>query len=210
MMLNLNFTNALTSYCTEAINRKVLTKGSSSSYKSYLNTLEKSNGQQTIAWIKDNISCSQDLATYITNVKQTFTSFINANPTAIPANQKSKVQSAFYSFALYIFSYFNADADMLWSEVSDDFALAKLVASTAIFADLSVVKDVMNHKDGRKENLSKSSNPNTTPNPSASWDCMSSIRNQQFKGKTINGLYCDDNTRANQAIKYAVLHSLKL
>ncbi|MDE6339686.1 MAG: hypothetical protein K2K97_07870 [Muribaculaceae bacterium] len=202
MLPKLNFKDALSAYCAEVTTLHILTQGSANSYRSYLNALENANGQQTIAWIKDNVAKNKELADFIVSSKQTFNHFITANPVAIAAKNQSKLKSAFLSFSLYIFSFFNADADQLWGVVIDDFKLAQLIAKTAIFADLSVVNQVIAGRIGRQENIGKG-------NQYASWDCMSSIRDMRNKGQTINGLYRDDNTRANHAIKRAVLCSLE-
>ena len=202
MLPKLNFQDALNGYCAEAVALNILTPGSAASYRSYLNALDSANGQQTIAWIKGNVAESAELAEFIDNSNQTFRNFVRANPGTIASKNQSKLKSAFLSFSLYIFSFFNADADQLWGTPIDDFQLAQLIAKTAIFADLDVVNQVIKGRIGRQENIDKG-------NSYASWDRMSSIRNIKYKRQVNNGLYCDDNTRANHAIKRAVLQSME-
>ena len=202
MIPNLIFTDALNEFCAQAANKNYLTSGSINSYRSYLNTLESANGNNTIGWIKDAISDSDDYSTCINIIKQEFDSFNQSNPAAIPVNQRSKIKSALVSFATFIYSYLNAEAALLWGGLINEVQLAQLVADTAIFATPETVKDVKEGKKGRKENLGNG-------NPYASWDCMSSIRDIKNRGRIINGVYCDDNTRANHAIKRAVLDALQ-
>lgn len=202
MLPNLTFTDALNEFCRQAADKKYLTPGSINSYKSYLNTLDSATGNQTIDWVKDAISQSSDYSTCINIIKQTFDSFNQSNPAAIPVGHKSKLKSALVSFTTFIFGYFNAEAAILWGGIINEVQLAQLVADTAIFATLETVKAVKAGHIGRKENIGKG-------NPYASWDCMTSIRDSKNRGMIINNLYCDDNTRANQAIKRAVLDGLK-
>lgn len=61
MIPNLIFTDALNEFCAQAASKNYLTTGSINSYKSYLNTLESANGNNTIGWIKNAISDSEDL-----------------------------------------------------------------------------------------------------------------------------------------------------
>ena len=58
MIPNLIFNDALNEFCEQAASKNYLTTGSINSYKSYLNTLESANGNNTIGWIKNAISDS--------------------------------------------------------------------------------------------------------------------------------------------------------
>lgn len=60
MIPNLTFTGALNEFCVQAASKNYLTSGSINSYKSYLNTLESANENNTIGWIKNAISDSDD------------------------------------------------------------------------------------------------------------------------------------------------------
>ncbi|MBD5192886.1 MAG: hypothetical protein HDS88_08340 [Bacteroidales bacterium] len=210
MIPNLTFTDALNEFCEKANSNKCLKQNKISSYEICLKLLDMANGGNTIQWIKNAISQSKDYDICIDYVEQAYNNFLNLNPTVFTTTKKrSDVKSALMHFATFILSYFNAGAALLWGNLIKKHELAQLVAQTAIFPSKSVVDDVINGKIGRKENLLKN-RPTQTPddNPNASWDYMSSIRNCSQKRQTINGIYQDDNTRANQAIKHAILHTL--
>ena len=208
MIPNLTFTDALKEFCEKANSNKCLKQNKISSYEICLKLLDMANGGNTIQWIKNAISQSKDYDICIDYVEQAYNNFLNSNPTVFP-EEESDVKSALKYFATFILSYFNASAALLWGNLIKSHELAQLVAQTAIFPSERVVKDVINGKIGRKENLQKNRpNQNPNDNPNASWDHMSSIRCCSQKGQTINGIYQDDNTRANQAIKHAILHTL--
>ncbi|MDE6266992.1 MAG: hypothetical protein K2M07_06570 [Muribaculaceae bacterium] len=202
MIPELTFSKTLNEFCNQASLQNYLTKGSVSSYKSYITSLDRANNNQTIDWIKEAISQSPDIQTFLNLIKHSFDSFCAKSPTAIPVQNRNKIKSAFVSFATFIYGYFNAEATFVWGGIINEMQLAQLVAQTAIFATPDTVQKVKNGKLGRKENKGKG-------NPFASWDCMTSIRDINNRGKTINNIYHDDNTRANQAIKYAIRDGLK-
>lgn len=199
-----DFNLALNEFITAA-DGKHLSSKSCSSYKSYLIKLDTANSRQTLTWVKNAISVSSNYGDFVTNIRTTFDGFINSKPNAIPAGNQSDLKSAFIKFGVFCFSYFDATANILWARSIEDFELAQQIAETAIFATPETVKAVVEGKIGRKENCRKG-------NPYASWDNMSSIRNNKKRKQTImlNGkqIYCDDNTRANYAIKSAILHGM--
>ena len=207
-MLNLTFSDALDEFCAQATSMESLSPETIKSYRSHLNTLEKANGGATIQWIKDTISHSRDYSECIDFLIGLYDGFMLPIPATLTVKKRAPyIKSALVNFATFILSYFNASAAVLWGNMISNVHVAQLVAQTAIFPSQSVVDDVIAGKLGRKENL-LSNRSYQKDNPNASWDYMSSIRGSSQKGKMVDGLYHDFNTRANHAIKQAILHSL--
>lgn len=199
-----NFQMVLNEFTNSAKDRH-LSKNSINSYRSYLSALDSANSGKTLEWIKSAGSDSTDFNDFIAKIRTVFDGFVNGSPGALPAPKVSDIKSAFTKFAIFFYSYFDATADILWATSIDDFRLAQYIAETAIFATPDTVKAVIAGTIGRKENKGKG-------NPYASWDNMSSIRDIKNKKQNLplNGklIYRDDNTRANIAIKSAVLYGL--
>lgn len=205
VIFNNGFNAILSDFANDVAAKKHLTKKSCQNYQAYLRALNNANANKTIVWIQDAIRKSKDYADFFDIIDVTFDMFIISNPNVLGNTKISNAKSAFFKFALYIFSFFNDSADFEWSKSLSNLDLAKMIAQNAIFASAQTVQDVINGRTGQKRNIGKG-------NIYASWDNMSSIRDTKRKGQTIllNGapVYCDDNTRANQAIKSAVLRSM--
>ncbi len=186
---NWDFVRALGLFKDYHASRKSLKTGTLNSYCSLLRTLDTQNGGKTMQWIQDSLKVVARLDYVL-------------NQYASTATPNANTKSALTSFANYILSSFDA-SNML--SVIDDDLLVQLVAQTAIFADKDAVTAVTNGLLGRKENRQNKGANNTT----ASWDNCTSIRNIKLRGQTINRIYQDDNTRANQAIKRSILYTVK-
>jgi hypothetical protein len=186
---NWDFVKALDLFKAYHASRKLLKSGTLNNYCSWLRALDKHNGGKTMQWIRDSLK-GVDRLGYV------------LNQYASMATTNANTKSALTSFANYILSSFDA-SNML--SVIDDELLVQLIAQTAIFAHPDTKEQVKNGSLGRKENRPN----NGAENDTASWDNCTSIRNMKLRGQTINGIYQDDNTRANQAIKRSILHTVK-
>jgi hypothetical protein len=187
---NWDFVKALDLFKAYHYSRKLLKKGTLNNYCSWLRTLDKQNNGKTMQWLQDSLK-EVDRLGYVLNQYASMATTTNAN-----------TKSALTSFANYILSSFDA-SNML--SVIDEELLVQLIAQTAIFAHLDTVEQVKNSLLGRKENRPNNGAKNVT----ASWDNCTSIRNKKLRGQTINGIYQDNNTRANQAIKRSILYTVK-
>lgn len=171
----------------------IISGSSISSYRVYLNKLNEFNNGQTLTWIKDSMS-APDPIRYL----------ISLYDSCVPHNNGTykNRKTALTSFGKFMIGHTSAQTNLTSINKFDDLA-CEMIAKTAIFCDPDVVKDVIEGKLGSKDNLGKG-------NSYASWfNCNCQRKAPGTKsGQILNGIYLDDNTRANKAIKCAVLEGL--
>lgn len=182
-----------------------LASGTIDNYSCYIGRLFKEIPALLAGWIDEALN-DKDLKSSkeaIDKIMAMYDSYIPANPT-LAEGYENIHRSALKKFLVYVVGTRFADANLTFA--FDEFDLAKLVARTAIFATRDVVDAVKHGSLGAKCNLN-------VGNKYASWDNMTSMRDTSIKGKKYrdgNGIWHDDNTRANYAIKKAINEGLGL
>lgn len=187
--------------------------GTTRSYISYVQRIYKGipSIPNDLANIINNPNNAQSLySQLLQNVKNYLASALKTG--AIKSSKTANnLYSGFKHFCDTILGIFNARVFI--SSIVKEELLCRIVASSVIFASFDVVMNVINGDDGA--NVNKGAHDNKY----ASWDNMTSARiNNRPKGQivspyeyagiTYNSIIADDNTRANLAIKTAVIHSL--
>lgn len=172
--------------------------GSKQSYISYVNSVNSANGGMTLQWLKDAATNADPLG----ELSKKFDNFFNGKP--ILPKTKSNWKTGLLTLGKFVFG-FNKSSINLQSIKNFDLVACQLIAQTAIFCPEHVYVDVKNGKCGSKDN--QSSNGNAF----GSWfNCKyRRAKNGEQRRQPINGIILDDNTKANYAIKKAVLEGLK-
>lgn len=187
--------------------------GTTRSYISYVKRICKGvpSIPNDLANIINNPNNDQSLySQLLQNVKNYLDSALKAGSIKTPKTANN-LYSGFKHFCDTILGIFNARVFI--SSFANERLLCQIVASSVIFASFNVVMNVINGKDGTKTNKKAGGNQY------ASWDNMTSARINNtpkgqivspyvYAGNTYNSIIADDNTRANLAIKTAVIHSL--
>ncbi len=166
-----------------------------SSYITYLNSVDNNNHYQTATWLNDIIINKSK--TPLNDALDKFDYFFGPS-----YNTRWKV--AFKDLAQVVLGLFYAN---VWLELvlakKSNINLLELLAACAIFADKSVVNNVISGYLG-------SNNPG---NPFSSWDNCLRVRNNTLPSGTYFTTICgitsrrsDNNTYAGRFIKTAILH----
>lgn len=188
--------------------------GTTRSYISYVQRIYKGipSIPNDLANIINNPNNAQSLySQLLQNVRNYLASALNTG--AIKSSKTANnLYSGFKHFCDTILGIFNARVFI--SSIVKEELLCRIVASSVIFASFDVVVNVINGKNGTRTNKKAGGNP------FASWDNMASARiNNLPKGQKVSpyvyagitypSIIADDNTRANLAIKKAVILSLQ-
>lgn len=189
----------LDDFINYATKHSIIQHNSAVSYRSYLNNLNSANGQKTIQWLNDSLSNE--------NPEDQLMSFFN---NSIRTNN-SRQWSALKALGRYFFGVCNATKN-LQSIKSFDRVACELVARSAIFCSKDVAQKIRDGELGSQENTDKKGNSeycwyHHTYRRISSKERIDGWR----KGDTLPGtnIILDDNTYANNAIKYAVIETLR-
>lgn len=180
-----------------------LSPGSKKSYLGYVKRVDSANGGMTLQWLKEAATNDDPLG----DLSKKFDNFFNGKP--ILPKTKSNWKTGLLTLGKFVFG-FNESSINLQSIKNFDHEACKLIAQTAIFCPKHIYEDVKNGKCGSKDN--KSSNGNAF----GSWfNCKyRRAKNGQKRGSItkdpiLGDITLDDNTKANYAIKKAVLKGLE-
>lgn len=175
-----------------------ISKTTADNYCTWLRNLNKVCDGKLILWILDALLASKDPKERIEIADKHFDDFASSyNPGNGGGSWNvSNTQSALRKFVKFFLSYFDGIISVSFYELE----LAKMIARTALFASREVVEKVKAGELGDNVNLKNGGNQY------ASWDCMGSRRKNSQPA--VNGETLDGNTKANLAIKQAVLESL--
>lgn len=170
--------------------------GSVNSYKSYLNSI-MNNGGDIATWLEGAIKSANPIA-YLTNEFDKH--FSNSS---INSKTLDNWKSALIKLGTFVCGNTHAGVN-LQSIKAFNLIACQMVAQSAVFCSQAVFADVVNGKLGSSANIGGG-------NIWGSWhNCTTRRFRPGEKRRTIvNGIYLDDNTLANQAIKNAVAESLK-
>lgn len=157
-------------------------------YPSRIKSLYSTFGQQLIQWINKG-----QLSTIKTQLKN-------------DPSSSSKL-TALNNFITFIKGFENGLLRL--SSTISDLSLAKLIASNVIFADKSVIEEIIKGEFGSRNNIGKG-------NPYASLDHCQKQRNAKLKGTVVPSpvdpsfgpVTYDDNTYANRLFKDAIRKGL--
>ena len=177
--------------------------GSKQSYISYVNNVDGEHKGMTLQWLKDAATNADPLG----ELSKKFDEFFNGKP--IDPKTKSNRKTGLLTLGKFVFG-FNKSSINLQSIKDFDLVACQLIAQTAIFCPVHVFEAVVNGKCGSKDN--QSSNGNAF----GSWfNCKYQRAKKGLKRGSITkdpilgDITLDDNTKANYAIKKAVLEGLK-
>ena len=198
-----------------------LTTGSTRSYCSYVRAIEnemwKSNPNFSLLndWIlpqigKTNVDTVYELLEAV--LEEFDNSFLSASK--ILKYKKSKCRSALASFTKFVLGQYKANL-YVSLDLGNDLDNCRLVARNALFCTVDVANKIKTGDLGARTNLGKG-------NDYHSWFCCGFQRKKtnETRGDVINivagnpdpqgiGFYIlDDNTKANEAIKKAVMEGL--
>jgi hypothetical protein len=196
-----------------------LTKGTMNNYCTWVRTVDKTGaslGKDIATFISSVLANpSKKTAIIIENEINNYFAFVTPGLKTL-STPIVNYQSAFKSFANFIFGYYNGT---VWMPL-DKFQVlfCQLVASSCLIVSKDVYDDVCNGKLGAVQNLGKNKKNNY-----CSWYNGKYIRLNSVKKGTVipagttlpNGfvvphdVIADDNTYANQAIKRAMVETFK-
>ena len=175
-----------------------LSPGSKKSYLGYVKRVDGENKGMTLQWLKDAATNADPLG----ELSKIFDNFFNGKP--IDPKTKSNCKTGLLTLGKFVFG-FNKSSINLQSIKNFDLVACQLIAQTAIFCPKHIYEDVKNGKCGSKDNQS------SKVNAFGSWfNCKyRRAKNRDQRRQSINGIILDDNTKANYAIKRAVLKGLE-
>ena len=190
------------------VKRVDLSPGSKQSYISYVNSVDRANGGETLRWLKNAANAAKNKnADPLGELSNEFDNCFNGKP--IKPKTKSNWKTGLLTLGKFVFG-FNKSSINLQSIKNFDLVACQLIAQTAIFCPVHVFEAVVNGKCGSKDN--QSSNGNAF----GSWfNCKYQRakkglkRGNITKDPILGDITLDDNTKANYAIKKAVLEGLK-
>ena len=169
-------------------------ENSRGSYISYLNSLDKANGGQTVLWLNEALKEDDPHKVLSDKLKN------------LKCDKSSKTisnwKSALIMLGDFMFGFTRADSNLKSISKFDETA-CKLVAQSAIFCPVYIYELVKKGECGSRNNAR---------NDYGSWyNCKyKRAGTGEKKGQVKdNGVKIDDNTYANRAIKLAVLEGLK-
>lgn len=173
-----------------------LSPGSQNSYLGYVKRVDSANRGKTLQWLKEAATNADSLG----YLSKKFDDFFN--PIQKPSKKtKSNWKTGLLTLGKFVFG-FNESSINLQSIKKFDLVACQLIAQTAIFCPEHIYEDVKNGKCGSKDNQSSKGNA------FGSWfNCK--YRRAKNGELTINDITLDDNTKANYAIKKAVLKGLE-
>ena len=186
------------------VKRVDLSPGSKQSYISYVNSVDKANGGETLRWLKNAANAAKNKnADPLGELSNEFDNWFNGKP--IKPKTKSNWKTGLLTLGKFVFG-FNESSINLQSIKDFDHVACQLIAQTAIFCPKHIYEDVKNGKCGSKDNQSSKGNA------FGSWfNCKyrRAKNGEQRRETTNDDTNLDDNTKANQAIKKAVLKGLE-
>ena len=181
-----------------------LSPRSKKSYLWYVKRVDRENKGETLQWLKDAATNADPLG----DLSKKFDDFFNPIQ-KLSKKTKSNLKTGLLTLGKFVFG-FNESSINLQSIKNFDLVACQLIAQTAIFCPVHVFEAVVNGKCGSKDN--QSSNGNAF----GSWfNCKYQRakkglkRGNITKDPILGDITLDDNTKANYAIKKAVLEGLK-
>ncbi len=178
--------------------------GSKKSYLRYVKRVDIENKGKTLQWLKD--AAKNTNADPLGELSNEFDNWFNGKP--IKPKTKSNWKTGLLTLGKFVFG-FNESSINLQSIKKFDLLACQLIAQTAIFCPKHIYEDVKNGKCGSKDNQPKG-------NAFGSWfNCKyqrakkGQKRGSIIKDSILGDITLDDNTKANYAIKKAVLEGLK-
>lgn len=162
---------------------------SKNSYLGYVKRVDSDNGGMTLQWLKEAATNADPLG----DLSKKFDDFFNCKP--ITPKTKSNCKTGLLTLGKFVFG-FNKSCINLQSIKNFDLVACQLIAQTAIFCPVHVFEAVVKSKG----------------NAFGSWfNCKyrRAKNGEQRRETTNDDITLDDNTKANYAIKKAVLEGLK-
>lgn len=180
-----------------------LSHGSQNSYLGYVKRVDRANGGMTLQWLKEAATNDDPLG----DLSKKFDDFFS--PKQKPSKKtKSNWKTGLLTLGKFVFGFNESSINLqsIKSIKNFDLVVCQLIAQTAIFCPKHIYEDVKNGKCGSKDNQSSKGNA------FGSWfNCKyrRAKNGEQRRETTNDDIILDDNTKANYAIKKAVLKGLE-